>query len=153
MKTLLFNVLSKPDKPALGYGDTVTITEQSVEIWRDKGSTCPNPYKINSQNLPVPWSLLYGWVAPCQTTIECIDHYKYGKCLLINGGKELKSRVPNPNHGGRLVLSELFVHSGAFKSINKNWRASRGCLTMHPDVWTKFIVLFEVGETGILIIK
>jgi hypothetical protein len=84
---------------------------------------------------------------------KCVKHAKYGKCLIINAGGAVASRVPNPRNGGQMILKELFVHSGSINSVNPLWRGSTGCPTLHPDMWPKFIACFTIGETGELIVK
>lgn len=153
MKTVKFLVASTPDCPEMGFGDYVEVLDNNVSIFGSHASTCPNPYKLNNSGHPIPWELVYGWIAEGQYIFKCISHDTYGKCLLINNGGEVPSRVPNANHSGRLVLSELFVHCGALNSKNKKWRASRGCCTVPTEYWSCFIGKFEVGDTGKLIIE
>lgn len=153
MKTLKFLVSSTPDNPELGYGDHWEISIDGKIIDGGHGSTCPNPYKLNNQGLPIPWKLLYGWIAFGTYKAACVDHKKFGKCLMINGGKEVPSKTPNPAHGGQMILTELFVHRGAIDSVNKKWRGSRGCLTVAPDEWDRFIKNWETNESGMLIIE
>lgn len=153
MKTITLHSLSKPDDPELGYHDYITVDdEKTLGIWGSHASCCPNPYKVNGQGKPIPWKLLYDWIAYGEYKWECVDHYKYGKCLLINGGGEVASRNPVKNKDGS-TFKGVFVHTGAFKSKNPKWRGSQGCITIPPDQWTGFMELFTVGEKGELHVK
>ena len=151
MKTITLHSLSTPDNPELGYGDYVQVDEDGKNLWGSHASCCPNPYKVNGQGKPIPWKLLYDWIAYGEYKWECVDHYKYGKCLLINGGGEVASRNPIKNANGT-IFTEVFVHSGGMGK-NPNWRGSAGCITLSPDLWPDFIELFKVGEKGKLIVK
>jgi len=152
MKTIIFHVRSRPDNPELGYGDLVQVFDGDNNLYGGHGSTCPNPYKTLEIGRK-PWTKLYGWIDNQTTTFECVEHDRYGKCLLINSGFPVASRVPNPNHDGAYIITEVFVHTGAHKSNNKRWRGSAGCLTIPPEDWDNFISLFEIGEKGHLTIK
>jgi hypothetical protein len=141
MKTVTLYSLSTPDNPEFGYGDYVDVREDGLVLWGSHASCCPNPYKVNGQGHPIPWKLVYDW----------IEHYKYGKCLLINKGGEVKSRNPIRNNNGS-IFTEVFVHSGGMGK-NPNWRGSAGCITIAPDLWPEFMELFKVGEKGKLVVK
>jgi hypothetical protein len=152
-KKIIFLVSSTPDNPALGYGDHWEVRNNNTCIDGGHGSTCPNPWKTNEQGHPIPWTLRYGWIAPGTFSFKCITHYKYGKCILINNGLSVPSRVKNYGHRGEMILSEIFIHTGSLNSFNPKWRGSRGCLTIAPDEWDRFIDLFELEETGELDIR
>lgn len=151
MKTITLHSLSTPENPELGYGDYVQVDEDGKNLWGSHASCCPNPYKVNGQGHPIPWKLVYDWIDYQKAEFECIEHYKYGKCLLINKGGEVKSRNPIKNANGT-IFTEVFVHSGGTGN-NPNWRGSAGCLTLAPDLWPDFIELFKVGEKGKLVVK
>jgi hypothetical protein len=152
MKTITLHSLSKPDDPELGYHDYITVDDEKAPgIWGSHASCCPNPYKLNGQGVPIPWKLVYDWIDFQEATWECVDHYKYGKCLLINNGGEVKSRNPVKNKDGS-TFTEVFIHSGG-TGKNPNWRGSAGCITLGPDLWPDFIELFKVGEKGKLVVK
>jgi hypothetical protein len=151
MKTITLHSLSKPDNPEMGYGDYITVDEDGKNLWGSHASCCPNPYKLNGQGIPIPWKLAYDWIDYQEAEFECVEHYKYGKCLLINKGGEVKSRNPIRNNNGT-IFTEVFVHSGGTGN-NPNWRGSAGCPTLAPDLWPDFIELFKVGEKGKLIVK
>jgi hypothetical protein len=151
MKTLTLFSLSTPDNPEFGYGDYITVAEDKDIMWGSHASCCPNPYKLNGQGIPIPWKLAYDWIDYQEADWECVQHYKYGKCLLINNGGEVKSRNPIKNSDGS-IFTEVFVHSGGMCN-NPNWRCSAGCLTIPPDIWKDFMAQFKVGEKGILIVR
>lgn len=148
MKTIIFTRQSTPEKPALGYGDRVTVGGFTCEA-----STCPNPYKTLGAGRISNWRAHYALLAPVETTFECVDHPRFGKSLLVNNGRELPTINPNRNHESRNVATEIFVHCGGLHSVNKNWRGSAGCFTLPIDKWSDFIDLFTVGERGVLILR
>ena len=150
-KTVKFIVNSRPDHPEFGYGDYVQILEKKNIIFGSHASTCPNPFLAIDKN--IKWRALYGWIASSVYEYKCIEHHRFGKCLIINNGGEVASRTPNPNHDGKYILTEMFVHIGAFMSQNQEWRGSRGCLTLHPNDYINFISNFDVGDSGILIVE
>lgn len=152
MKTVILYSLSTPDNPEMGYNDYVSVCDGKDNLWASHASCCPNPYKLNDQGQPIPWKLVYDWIDYQEASFECVEHYKYGKCLLINNGGEVKSRNPIKNANGS-IFTGVFVHCGAIKSKNKNWRASAGCCTLSPELWQDFMACFEVGEKGKLIVK
>jgi hypothetical protein len=158
-KTVTFLVNSTPERPALGYGDYVVVESDEALLFGSHASTCPNPYRLNDHGSAVPWKLIYDWIADGEYQWQCIQHDKYGKCLLINGGGEVASRNPVKNKDGS-IFKEVFVHEGGLnpdrpdgKGINPDWRGSIGCCTLHRDYWPEFIACFEIGETGKLIVK
>lgn len=55
----------------------------------------------------------------------------------------LPSLTPNPNHNGKMVISQVLIHSGGYQGD-----LSLGCITLYPDTWMGFIRLFEIGEKG-----
>lgn len=152
MKKVIFKVNSTPDSPELGYGDYVEVMQGKECLFGSHASTCPNPYKTNRQGKQIPWKILYDWIANGEYQYECIVHYRYGKCLLINGGGEVASRNPVKNPDGS-TFTEVFVHVGGFNCKNDRWRGSAGCPTIPRDYWMQFVDCFEVGEQGVLIIK
>lgn len=151
-KTVTFLVNSTPERPALGYGDYVVVESDEALLFGSHASTCPNPYRLNDHGSAVPWKLIYDWIADGEYQWQCIQHDKYGKCLLINGGGEVASRNPVKNKDGS-VFTGVFVHVGGHNSKNPDWRGSAGCLTIPRDYWPEFIACFEIGETGKLIVK
>lgn len=57
----------------------------------------------------------------------------------------LPSLIPNPNHDGKHIITNVLVHCD---SISGGW--SHGCITVYPDWWTTFILRFDIGDKGIL---
>ncbi len=53
----------------------------------------------------------------------------------------LRSLVPNPNHGGKLIITYVLIHKGGL-----TWDWSHGCITILDKDFDKFISYFEVGE-------
>ena len=155
MKTVTFLRRSTPECPELGYGDTVTVTstekaEKSV-LYSGAASTCPNPYRLDGTKI-IPWQQIYAMVAPGEYEFECVLHIKFGKSLLINSGNEVPTINRNPNHNGKKIATEIFVHKGALGSKNKNWRGSRACITIPPDDCAAFFAKFVEGEGGKIIL-
>jgi len=153
MKTITFLRKSSPEKPGLGYGDCVEVKQDDTALFASHASTCPNPYKTIADNKTINWRACYALIKSCETNFECVDHSKFGKCLLINNGLELPTINPNRNHDGNYIATEIFVHVGNPGFENPNWRGSKGCFTLHRDYWTNFIACFEVGEKGTLVLK
>lgn len=152
-KTVTFLRNSTPEKPELGYGDYVEVKHDKTTLFASHASTCPNPYKTIADNKRANWRTCYAMVKPVETTFECVDHPKFGKCLLVGGGLALPTINPNRNHGGSYIATEIFVHCGGLKSVNKKWRGSRACFTLYFEDYIKFIACFEVGEKGVLVLK
>lgn len=153
MKTVTFLRNSTPEKPAIGYGDYVEVYDDKKYLFGSHASTCPNPYRAQDKERIKHWRELYALLAPCETTFECVDHPKFGKCLIVNNGERLKTLNANRNHMNEYYATEIFAHCGGLNSFNKNWRGSRGCFTIHMEYWCNFIDCFVVGEKGILILK
>jgi hypothetical protein len=149
VKTLEVWRQSLPDNPKLGYGDVYQLCVDDVVIQSGKISTSPVPFQPSTK---LAWWKVYGFIADGRYNWKCIDHNwgnRFGKCLQIQDGKSVAS--VNTLHG-RNTLSGLFVHSGGRASVNKNWRGSKGCLTVSPNHWQTFINRFDIGETGYLVI-
>jgi hypothetical protein len=98
-----------------------------------------------------PWDMSYsGGLALGIYPAKCIEHKeRFGKCLIVNNGRECYSILPNHNHGMKHILTEIFVHKGETVS----WRGSAGCCTIHPDYWVQFINNFELDEIVMIEIK
>lgn len=56
----------------------------------------------------------------------------------------LPSLIPNPNHDGKKIISQVLIHSDGYDG---GW--SHGCITIYPDSWSDFIKLFAIDETGL----
>lgn len=145
-KDIIVECYSTPDR--LGYNDKLAIVMGNEVIWHCQCSACPNPFRPSDQK---PWREAYGWIAPGEHKYECVNppakHPEWGRCLLINGGGIVPARLPNPNHDGKLVLSELFVHPGGLGK-NRLWRGSGGCTTLEKEVFDRFITFFPLGSSG-----
>lgn len=108
------------------YGDRLAVFDGSALIWHGNCSTWPNPYKPVGH---IPAAKVYGALAPCACEWQVIrEHIKYGKCILINNGRDLPSMWPNVNHENMLTISQIFIHSGQ----RDDWRGSKGCITLAP---------------------
>ncbi len=57
--------------------------------------------------------------------------------------RTLPSIVPNPAHGGRMIMTCINIHKGG-----KYGDLSEGCITLHPSEWDGFIACFVDGEIG-----
>lgn len=51
------------------------------------------------------------------------------------------SLIPNPNHNGKAVITQVLIHSDGQQGGYSN-----GCITIYPDQWAEFIKLFQLGE-------
>lgn len=56
----------------------------------------------------------------------------------------LPSLIPNPNHNGQMIITQVLVHSDG---LDGGW--SHGCQTVYPLYWKSFIDQFEINETGV----
>lgn len=147
MKTITFLRSSTPDCPEYGYGDHWEVLNDAGQIvGGGHGSTCPNPFKLVNEGQPgergeakrILWSELYGMVAEGEYRGLVMMHDKFGLCVLLEDGGKVPSCVPNPMHNGEPYLEQVFVHVGGLHSVNRLWRGSRGCLTIHPDDYPRF---------------
>lgn len=133
-----------------GWGDFVTLENDRGELlFSGIGSTCPNSIQAGTG---FNWRDTYGWIDKGVYKIRTMDHYKYGRCCIVEDGGVVSARFPNVNHNGRNILTEVFIHAGNRKSSNPEWRASAGCPTIHPKYWEKFVQYLPSGS-GLLIIK
>jgi hypothetical protein len=132
-----------------GWSDPVIVEHNGEMLFSGIGSTCPNPKQHSSGK---GWRDAYGWIAEGVYDLETIDHHKYGRCCLINGGTVAEARYPNTNNGNKNVLLSVLIHEGNRRSTNKEWRGSAGCPTIHPLYWQKFSDSLPDGK-GVLIIK
>jgi len=144
---------STPESPAIGYGDHVIIHDSGKALYGCHASTCPNPYKKVDDGPPRPWRSVYAMLAEGEYVYWCKKHDKFGKCLMLNNGQECPTINNNVNHGGRRVATGIFVHRGGLGSVNPKWRGSKGCLTIAPEDWERFIGCFALGEVGRLVIR
>lgn len=139
MNNKLFTVQVNSPREKLGYNDkgALFVTGEPYPIWHGPCSGVPNPNKSKR---------LYGQLAfttdkPYRARF-LQDHTKFGRCLIINEGRELPSQTPNSKHNGKYVIDEVFVHHGE----TPLWRGSAGCITIPPDISDAFFSLFIPGE-------
>lgn len=152
-KTIQFLRISTPNSAPM-WGDPVTVYDSNgIPIPRIKGvnlvenknliycmgRTWPNPFKPQNGR---SFDLYYGAIALGMYDGECIGHDKYGKCILINGGGEVAALYPNPNHGFKHILTEVFIH----RPYDDNWPGSAGCPTIEKKSVESFFSLFRLGE-------
>lgn len=153
MKKIIIESFADPTVP--GYPDRVAVfNAESAVIYHGAASACPNhraPVKAGETARDAcTWGELYGWLACGLYEYECVHHQNdvsgvsYGKCLILNNGKQMPSRTPNPRHEWKRIISQVFVHSGQTAA----WRGSAGCITIPPDDWSAFMDCFAEGETG-----
>jgi hypothetical protein len=141
--------LSTPDKP--GFPDKC-ILEDDVDTMLLGGTlrfgTNPNP--VNPKT-GLPWEVAYAQLAPGMYDYKCVDHRKFNKCLVLNGGAKCPTTRPNPNPEspcrGTYFAEGIFIHRG-FRSGEQSWRGSAACMTVDPDEWSVFINHFKFGDTG-----
>lgn len=57
----------------------------------------------------------------------------------------LPSLIPNPNHAGNRIITQVLIHSDSEKG-----GGSHGCMTIYPVYYQRFIDLFAVDESGLL---
>jgi hypothetical protein len=145
MKTIDIIRTFTPETP--GYNDTFAIIENGIELLTGHLSTEPNPYQPGTLK---PWIDVYARIAEGLYAWQLIpNHAKYGRCILINGGGDVPTLNPNPNHNRAYVASEIFIHRGD----TNTWRGSRGCMTVPPNIADKFFQMFDDNEKGKLIIR
>jgi hypothetical protein len=139
-----------PSDPVYSFADPVTVYDANGNIiyTTPYGRTSPNAFKPDASIPFTPaakkwWDKCYGLIALGVYDGDVINHPKHGKCISINGGKEVSAALPNPNHNGRHVVSEGMIHC----SDNDRWPGSAGCLTVRKSEWKGFMKLFRVGET------
>ena len=108
MKTI--DVIRKGTPETPGYGDSVAVMEDGNELYTGAISTEPNPYQPVTMK---PWTEVYARVAGGQYAWQLIlNHQLYGRCILINGGAQVPTADPNPNHNRAYYATEIFIHQG-----------------------------------------
>jgi hypothetical protein len=137
---------SSPENPATGYPDTLLLVDKANQVLDVRHCrTAPNPFRPSDSK---PWEQAYGWLAIGTYTWTVYMSDKFGKCLLINDGGICRSRTPNVNHNGQLILKRILFHEGGFKCKNPDWPGSAGCMTMHRKQWYDFINHFHPEDHG-----
>lgn len=148
-KRIVIECLSCPETPVdghvgQGYHDKLVVSTNGDRLWHGPCSACPNAWKPGTGKW---WDKAYGWAGPGEYPWECVEHRKFGKCLLLNNAQAIFARNRNPNHQGKHILKGVFLHAGG-TGRNKDWRGSGGCPTICSTIWPDFIKLFDVGEKG-----
>lgn len=141
MVEIILEIKQPPEVP--GFNDTLLVCVDNHLVYACPAAGGPNhrqPIRFGGGR----WQEKYGCVAPGEYFFHCMDHYKYGKSILINNGDEVTSRVPNPNQGGEYYLTEIFIH----QSSDMDWRGSAGCPTIQPLFWDGFLYFFNTGDRG-----
>jgi hypothetical protein len=144
---MIIHVKSSSTPDQAGYQDKGAVFSDGGDLlWHGAMSCCPNPHTPINQ---CPWQKEYGWLACGEYDWQCIDSPRHGKCLLLGGGGELPARMPNFNHNGRMVVTEIMVHKG----FSDTWRGSAACLTVSPNLWPGFIDFFKIDDKGKIVIQ
>lgn len=146
MKVINLTRLSTPTNPEFGYGDKVNVIENNTTLYDKISSTCCNPYKVDGNN-HIPWEKVYALITKNNNLKgKVINHDKFGKCILINEGKEIPTVNENSTHNGRKVADEVFIH----RSIDPKWCGSKACITIPPCDAQEFFGLFKIGEEVVI---
>jgi len=143
---IIIQVRQPPEIP--GYNDTLLVVLDNHFVFACPCSAGPN-HRQTRRKGGGDWQRSYGQAAPGNYPLEIVNHYKYGMCILINGARDVPSRVPNPRQKMQPILTELFVHRGS----SKRWRGSAGCPVVHPLFWKcfqHFLTERAVGQITIL---
>jgi hypothetical protein len=115
------------------YGDTVKIIDNADEVFEAPCRTYPNAFQPSTGKC---FDEVYGLIALGTYKGQLVpNHHKFGRCILIEGGRPVAAALPNQNHGGKHIVSETFIHRGykdddpATKK-DEAWSGSAGCLTI-----------------------
>lgn len=138
---VILQILSNPAQA--GYNDNLLLLNEHHIVYACPASGGPN-HRQPMKSGAGPWQEKYGRIASGVYEYECVEHYNYGLCLLLNSGEAVPSRVPNPNHNGAMILTEEFLHSGE----TVEWRGSAGCPVVHPWFWKGCQYFFRKGMRG-----
>lgn len=147
--TPVFIRKSMPDKPKVGYGDIVRIYNEDELVFECPSSTCPNPYQPKTKKR---WQDVYTMICCGMYTYTTTFRKQWGMCLAVNDGLEVPAIMPNSNHGGKSIATQIFAHPGGIGSYDGLWRGSAGCLTLPPKSVTPFFSFFKDGMKGAIII-
>ena len=146
MKTLEFTRDSIPEFPECGYGDTVKLYNGTTALIVFRCSTCPNPFHPGDHG---KWEDYYAMVDFGEMKGKCIQHEKYGKCILINDGGKVPTLNADQNHSGEKFATQIFVHAGG--GLQEGfWRGSAGCFTLSPHDFGNLMDNFDIDEEIII---
>lgn len=124
-----------------GFLDRLYLFECEMQLLSEPCRTTPNwrtPWLLGGR----PWHMAYGVLAEVQCGATVVEHKRFGKCLLLNDGKDLPAVYPNPRRGGKKIIGQLFIHSAQ----SNDWPGSAGCVTMQPVIYQRFIETLRVNE-------
>jgi hypothetical protein len=131
-KLLVIEGRSSTDEP--GFLDLFTLYTDDEEcrlLHACPGRLGPNhrsPLLVGGK----PWRECYGKIDKGQRISgRVVRHWRYGLCILLNEGGNIRSENPNPRHGGARIIREAFVH----KAQSDTWAGSAGCPTTPPVHW------------------
>jgi len=141
--SVLLQIHSDPTVP--GYNDRIAVADSRLHCisYLCPASGGPNHRQTNARG-GGPWQARYPQIAPGTYRYECVEHRKYHKSLLLESGKEVACRAPNPQQHGELFMRGAFLHSGQ----SAGWRGSAGCPVVHPVFWLGFLFFFKIGQRG-----
>ena len=155
--TLTLEILRKstPSLPARGYGDRGRLYRgmDPTPLWEADGGTssCCNPFDPHTND---PWDTIY--------TCVCCGCYNgrvkndptpggHGLYIALNDFGAIPTILPSRDakHYGQYIATEVLVHKG----YAPDWRGSKACITIHPDVYAAlFAFLPEGTEVRVAII-
>lgn len=102
-----------------------------------------NGHNYSGSSLPTD-TARYATIADGTYNYEVVDHYRYGKSLMLERGGRIPTVGLNPNAGsenyGKPYATEIFVHKQGIRS--------EGCITVSSNQWNDFISNFRVGQRG-----
>ena len=137
--------LAEPDIG--GWHDVISIVDRGRVVYSGMCSISPNPFRPSDNK---PWWEVYGALEIGREYTYHVEpaHPRFGKCLLINRGEPVGAMNPNPNHGGKRILTEIFIHCANVGGVSDQWRGSAGCITIPRHEWEAFIAMFGNHERG-----
>ncbi len=146
-KELIIHSKSDPLNPELGFGDMLYLYNEENLKFACECSCCPNPYKPS--NPKIKWNQFSGFIDFGEYSFVCREHPEFGKCLLINNGGKVNSRSYNPNKKA-YHMTGVYLHEANIGYKNPLWRGSRGCITVHRNLYFAFMSNFYISEIGVL---
>jgi len=64
---------------------------------------------------------------------------------LSEADRTLPSSIPNPNHGGKMIIQYVNIHKGG-----ENWDWSHGCITILGENFDRLMTYFGMNEIAIV---